>query len=188
MTRTVVLLGDSISAGYGLRAEDALPVQLERALRALGQDVRVVGAGVSGDTIADGARRADRAAPQGTDLCIVALGANDLMQARAPDRVRSDLDHLVGRLSARAVPVLVCGMRAPPWVGAYAAAFDAVFGEVARRHGAAFHPFLLEGVALVPTLNLPDRIHPNAAGIRRIAAHLAPVVAAALRRPDDGGL
>jgi len=181
MSRPVItILGDSISAGYGLRAAEALPVRLQAALALLGVEAEVVGAGVSGDAVRDGLARLDRSVPARTTLCVVALGANDLMQSVPPDRVRAGLDGIVTRLLARPAGVLVCGMRAPPWVGAYARAFDAVFPAIARAHGVAFYPFLLEGVALNPLLNLPDRIHPNARGIEVIARRLAPTVAAAL--------
>ncbi len=182
MTQPVVtLLGDSISAGYGLRPDAALPVRLRAAMSALGVDAEVVDAGVSGDAVRDGLARLDRSVPGRTDLCVVALGANDLMQSVPPDRIRAGLDAIVTRLLARPTRVLVCGMRAPPWIGSYARAFDSVFPAVAKAHGAAFYPFLLEGVALNPRLNLSDRIHPNAAGIDRIARRLAPSVIMALR-------
>ena len=172
----VTLLGDSISAGYGLRATEALPVRLEQALGGLGRRVTVLGAGVDGDTAAAGLARVDRDVPGHTDLCVVALGANDLMQARSPVAVEADLDAILARLAARGIAALLCGMRAPPWLTDYAPKFDAVFALVARRHRAPLYPFLLEGVALDPRFNLPDRIHPNAAGIEIIAKGLAPVV------------
>jgi len=179
MSRPVItLLGDSITAGYGLGAHEALPVRLQAALAERGLDAEVVGAGVSGDAVRDGLARMGRSVPARTTLCVVALGANDLMQAVPPDRIRSDLDAIVTRLLARPTTVLLCGMRAPPWVGAYAHAFDVVFPAVAKAHGVAFYPFLLEGVALNPLLNLADRIHPNGRGIEIIAQRLAPMVMA----------
>ncbi|WGM30506.1 arylesterase [Brevundimonas sp. NIBR11] len=182
MTRPIVtLLGDSISAGYGLRASEALPVRLQAAVAACGVDIKVVGAGVSGDAIRDGLRRLDRSVAKETTLCVVALGANDLMQSIPLERMRADLDAILARLRARSIPVLLCGMRAPPWLGARAQAFDAVFHDAARAHGVALYPFLLEGVALNPMLSLADRIHPNARGIEIIARNLAPHVIAALR-------
>lgn len=181
MTRPVItLLGDSISAGYGLRPSEALPVRLQAAVAARGLDIEVVGAGVSGDAMRDGLRRLDRSVPARTALCVVALGANDLMQSIPPDRVRADLDAILTHLRARSIPVLLCGMRAPPWLGAHARAFDAVFQDAARAHRVPFYPFLLEGVALNPMLSLPDRFHPNARGIEIIARNLAPHVMAAL--------
>lgn len=177
----VILLGDSISAGYGLRPSQALPARLEGELRQLGRPVRVVGAGVDGDTTTAGLARVDRDVPQDTNLCILALGANDLMQARSPPSIEADLDAILARLAGRGIPALLCGMRAPPWLTNYAPRFDAVFASVARRHHVPLYPFLLEGVALDPRFNLPDRIHPNAAGIEIIARALAPVVDQTLR-------
>jgi len=183
MSRPVVtLLGDSISAGYGLRPSQALPPRLQAALFALGVDVEVVGAGVSGDAVRDGLARLDRSVPMRTDLCVVALGANDLMQAVPVDRMRGGLEAIVKSLLARPTRVLLCGMRAPPWIGAYARTFDAVFPNVAKVYDVDFYPFLLDGVALNPLLNLPDRMHPNAEGIEVIARRLAPHVRSALRR------
>lgn len=174
------MLGDSLTAGYGLAADEALPVRLQTELAALGCLVTIRNAGVSGDTVRDGMRRVDRDVPGDTQLCIVALGANDMMLKRPVEQVRTDLDALLARLSARSIPVLVCGMRAPPWMGPYAPRFDAIFAAAATQHGAAFDPFLLEGIALNPLYALRDRIHPNAAGIAIVAHRLAPHVAAAL--------
>jgi acyl-CoA thioesterase I len=182
VTTRITMLGDSLTAGYGLAARDALPVQLQTELVRLGQAVVITNAGVSGDTTADGLRRMDRDVPEGADLCIVALGANDMMLKASPDRVEANLDAILSKLAARGIPAMVCGMRAPPWFGAYAPRFDAVFKTVAEAHDAAFDPFLLEGIALNPLYTLPDRMHPNAAGIQIVARRLAPHVIAALTR------
>lgn len=178
--RRVTMLGDSLTAGYGLRVDQSLPVRLQAELGRLGHPASVTNAGVSGDTTADGLRRMDRAVPQTTELCLVALGANDMMQKIAPAQVRANLDAIVSRLSGRGITTLICGMQAPPWFGSYTLAFDAVFADVARAHQARLYPFLLDGIALNPVYALADRIHPNAAGIEQIASRLAPHVARAL--------
>lgn len=179
----VTLLGDSIAAGLGLPRAQALPAQLEAALQAAGVPARVRGAGVSGDTTAAALARVDFSVQDDTDLCVVAVGGNDLLQGNPPERVRANLDEILRRLRTRNIGVLLAGMRAPPRYGAYAAAFDRIFPELAEAHGIGLYPFLLEGVALQAELNQPDGIHPNAAGVRRIAAGLAPAVAAALKAP-----
>ena len=184
----VTLFGDSISAGYGLSEEEALPAQLRSALADLGVSVRVSGAGIDGDTTGDGLARLGRSVPDETDLCVVALGANDLMQAIPPHRITQTLDAIVTTLKSRGMDVLLCGMKAPPWLSTYAPAFDAVFPTVAERHGVGLYPFLLEGVALDPRFNQSDRIHPNAAGIAVIASRLAPAVREALDVRAGGGL
>ncbi len=176
----ITMLGDSLTAGYGLGTQEALPVRLQAHLEAMGRPATVINAGVSGDTTADGLRRADRAVPEDTGLCIVALGANDMMQRLPTEGISRNLDAILQRLADRSIPAMMCGMRAPPWFGLYAVAFDGLFVEVARRHGAAFDPFLLEGIALDPALALADRIHPNAAGVERMARRLAPRVLEAL--------
>lgn len=178
----MTMLGDSLTAGYGLEAADALPVRLQAEMARLGTPVVIDNAGVSGDTLADGLRRMERDVRQDTQLCIVALGANDMMLKVSPHRVRADLDAILGKLAARSIPAMICGMRAPPWFGSYASRFDAVFKLAAETHGVAFDPFLLEGVALNPAYTLPDRIHPNADGIQIVARRLAPEVIAALCR------
>ncbi len=155
-------------------------MQLQVALGELGIKARVFGAGVDGDTTAQGLARVDRAVPEDTNLCVVALGANDLIQARSPDQIAANLSSIVGRLKARQIAVLICGMRAPPWLSTYAPQFDAVFSTVAAQHGVPLYPFLLDGVALDPRFNQVDRIHPNAAGIALIARRMAPAVRDAL--------
>lgn len=181
--RTVVtILGDSITAGYGLPAAAALPARLQAALARIGALAVVRGAGVSGDTSAGGLARLDFSVQTDTDVCVVALGGNDLLQGLDPRTTRANLTAIVRRLKARRIAVVVAGIAAPAAIGAaYARDFNAVFGAVARAERAAFYPDLLAGVAGRPALNQRDGIHPNAAGVVIIAAHLASVVARALR-------
>jgi acyl-CoA thioesterase-1 len=179
----VTLLGDSITAGYGLRAGAALPARLQAALARLGMAARVRGAGVSGDTTADGLARVDFSVQADTAVCVVALGGNDLLQGLDPRATRANLETIVRRLKARRISVVVAGLAAPRAIGAdYARDFDAVFPAVARNTGAVLYPDLLAGVARIPSLNQADGIHPNPAGVDIIAARLAPVVAQILRR------
>lgn len=178
--RVVTLLGDSLTAGYGLKSAESLPRQLAARLASETPSVRVIGAGVSGDATGDGLQRLDRDVPAQTDLCVVALGANDMMQLVPTDHVRDNLLSIIDKLQRRSIPILLCGMRAPPWFGAYAWAFDAVYTEVVRMANVPLMPFLMEGVALHPAYVLPDRIHPNAAGVGKMADALAPHVRSAL--------
>jgi acyl-CoA thioesterase-1 len=179
--KVVTVLGDSITAGYGLPARSALPYQLQVALARLGAPVQVRAAGVSGDTTAGGLARVDFSVRKDTDLVIVALGANDLLQGQDPRRTRANLDGIVKKLKTRKIGVVLTGIRAPVEVGGgYARDFNAVFPAVARAHGVPLYANLLDGVARQPSLNQPDGIHPNARGAAIIAARLAPVVAKAL--------
>jgi acyl-CoA thioesterase I len=184
--RIVTMLGDSITAGYGLAATDALPAQLARTLGRLGLSTIVRAAGVSGDTSADALARLAFSVQPDTEVCVVALGGNDLLQGLEPSELRANLQAIVDRLKARGIGVVLTGMRAPPAIGAsYALAFDRVYPAVASAEHVTLYPDLLDGVALNSRLNQKDAIHPNAAGVRVIAARLAPVVARALlaRRP-----
>lgn len=180
--RRVAVLGDSITTGYGLPASQALPARLQAELARMGQPARVISAGVTGDTTAGGAARVDRAVPKDVDLCVVALGGNDLLLGAEPKAVRANLDRIVRRLKARGVTVVLAGVRVPTLLGGgYAREFNASFAGVARAHDVLFLPDLLEGVALNPQLNQRDGIHPNAAGVTLIARRLAPLVARGLR-------
>lgn len=181
--KVVTILGDSITAGLGLRAEDALPNQLHLALERLGVANIVRGAGVSGDTTAGGLARLNFSVQPDTSAVVVALGGNDLLQGLDPRATRANLDRILARLAERRKAVVLCGLKAPPEIGrGYARDFDAVFPALARAHRVAFYPDLLAGVARNPALNQPDAIHPNARGVRIIAARLAPIVAKVLRR------
>lgn len=180
--RRVTMLGDSITAGYGLNARDATPAQLEAELRRIGMPARVTAAGVSGDTSAAGLARADFSVKADTELCIVALGGNDLLQGLDPNAMARNLTAIVNKLKTRRITVLLAGMKAPPIMGqAYARDFNAAFARVARDTKVAFYPNLLAGVEGVVALNQGDGIHPNPNGAKVIAAKLAPVAAAALR-------
>ena len=177
----ITMLGDSITAGYGLPGKAALPNQLHEALTRLGIANVVRAAGVSGDTTAGGLGRVDFSVQKDTDLVIVALGGNDLLQGLDPKRTRANLDGIIKRLKARRIPVLLAGIAAPSEVGGgYARDFNAVFTGLAKIHGVALYPNLIEGVARKRELNQPDGIHPNARGVQIITAKLAPVVAKAL--------
>jgi acyl-CoA thioesterase I len=181
----VTILGDSITAGYGLPARSALPVQLQAELRRLGVQTVVRGAGVSGDTTAGGAARVDFSVQPGTAVCVVALGANDLLRGLEPATTRANLDRIIRRLKQRKIGVVLAGLTAPPQIGrGYARDFNAIFPALAKQHGVILYPDLLAGVARVPALNQPDGIHPNARGVQVIARRLAPVVAKALKGRD----
>ena len=178
----ITVLGDSITAGLGLPAADALPVQLATALHRIGSEAQVRGAAVSGDTTADALARVDFSVQADTRLCLIALGGNDLLQGIEPRLVQANLTAIVSRLKARRIAVVLAGMRAPASIGAgYAKEFNTVFAEVAHGEGVRLYPFLLEGVAADRRLNQADGMHPNAAGVRIMAARLAPVLAAALK-------
>ena len=179
--RVVTLLGDSITAGYGLPAAVALPARLQAELDRLRANAMVRGAGVSGDTSAGGLARLDFSVQKDTAVCVVALGGNDLLQGQDPKRTKANLDRIVTRLKARRIGVVLAGLKPPPVIGrAYAQEFEAVFASVARTHGVALYPNLLAGVAQTRGLNQKDGFHPNAQGVQIIARGLAPVVAKAL--------
>ena len=178
----VTILGDSITAGYGLHAAEAVPAQLQAALARLGVDATVRAAGVSGDTTAGGLARVDFSVQPDTALCVVALGGNDLLQGLPPERMRANLTAIVRRLKARRIRVLLCGLHAPASLNArYARDYNAVFAAVARSERVGLYPDLLAGVELNRTLNQGDGLHPNPRGVRIIAQRLAPYVVRALR-------
>jgi len=179
----IVALGDSLTAGWGVAADEAYPARLEMRLRREGYPYRVVNAGVSGDTTAGGLRRVDWVLRAGPEIVIVALGANDGLRGQSPQAMRANLAAIVARLQTAGSRILLAGMRMPPNYGAeFTTEFQAVFPAVARSAKVALMPFLLDGVAAEPRLNQPDGIHPTAAGHQVIADRLWPYL-----RPLLGG-
>lgn len=173
----IVAFGDSLTAGYGLAANEAFPVQLQRALDAKGLAVNVVNAGVSGDTSAGGLSRLDWSVPDGTDAVILELGANDALRGFDPEITRTALDTMLRRLKERKISVLLCGMVAPPNLGAeYGRAFNSIYPDLAAQTGAILYPFFLAGVAADPKLNQRDGLHPTAAGVAAIVDRILPQV------------
>ena len=172
----VTILGDSITAGLGLPAAQALPARLQAALTAAGSSLRVRGAGVSGDTLEAGLSRLDFSIGDDTAICVVALGGNDLLRGTPVERVRADLTTIVSRLKARRIRVVLAGVAAPNRAsGPYGREFAAAFAEVARAQRVeAFVPNLLEGVG--PELRQADGLHPNAAGVEVMVRRLAPLL------------
>jgi acyl-CoA thioesterase-1 len=184
-TPTVVMLGDSVTAGYGLAAADALPIQLQVALARLGHPAVVVSAGVSGDTTADALARADFSVPAATDLCVVELGGNDLLQGVDPSLIRRNLEAIVRRLKVHGVRAVIVGVSAPPQVGAdYARDFDAAFTAAAKDTQT---PLFADWLAVVPrALRQADGLHPNPTGVQALAAALAPFVIKSLKSATVG--
>ncbi len=173
----IAMLGDSLTAGFGLPPEQALPTRLEQALKAAGRDVSVANHGVSGDTSAGGLARLDWTLGDKPKLVIVALGANDALRGLDPDETEKNLDAIITRTKAAGATVLLCGMKAPRNYGPeYVAKFDGLYERLAAKHGVALLPFLLDGVAMVQDLNQADGIHPNAKGVDAVVSHLAPAV------------
>ena len=173
----VVALGDSLTAGYGLPAGQSFADALQSALKAMGFDVEIVNAGVSGDTVAGGLSRFDWSVPEGTDALIVELGANDMLRGFDPARTEASLAQILERARARHLPTLIAGMRAAPNLGPdYQRRFDAIYPDLAKRYGVTLYPFFLEGVAGDPKLNQPDGLHPTREGVARIVAAMLPTV------------
>ena len=173
----LVVLGDSLSAGYQLSAGEGFPDQLQKALDAKGLSVDVINAGVSGDTSSGGLSRLDWSVGPDTNAVILELGANDALRGISPELTRKNIDEIVRRLTDRGIAVLVAGMMAPRNLGPeYADAFDPIYSDVAKAHDALFYPFFLEGVALNPDLNLSDGMHPNAKGVEVIVENILPKV------------
>jgi len=173
----LLVLGDSLSAGYGLPHDEGFEAQLITALRARGHDVQIVDGAVSGDTTAGGLARLDWTLADGADAAIVELGANDGLRGVDPREVERNLTAILDQLSARHLPVLLTGMYAMPNLGPdYAKAFNAVFDGLGQRPGILYDPFFLAGVAEVPALNQADGIHPNATGVQSIVTRLLPFV------------
>ncbi len=174
----LLVLGDSLTSGWGLAARDAFPAQLERALRAAGrEDVRVIASGVAGDTTAGGRARLAWSLADRPDAAIVELGANDGLRGIDPASTYGNLDAILAELKRRGIPVLLAGMYAPPNLGSeYGEAFNAIYPRLSERHGVILYPFFLEGVAVGPGLNQPDGIHPNEDGVAVIVERILPYV------------
>lgn len=172
-TKRIVILGDSISAGYGLDRKEAFPSLLQDKIREAGLPYTVVNAGVSGDTTAGGLRRLEWAlGKQGADVLVIALGGNDGLRGTPPEQTEKNLTAMVqkARTLNPATKILICGMQMPNNLGTeYVESFKAVFSDVAKKTNTEFLPFLLEGVGGKAEFNLPDRIHPNAKGQEMIA-------------------
>lgn len=175
----LVVLGDSLSAGYGLAASEAFPQKLQKALQSKGIAIDMINAGVSGDTVSGGRDRLDWSVPEGTDGVIVELGANDALRGIDPAVTRAALADIVQRLRARKIAVMLCGMLAPPNNGAdYAARFNSIYPDMAKQFDVPLYPFFLEGVVADAKLNQGDGIHPTAAGVDVIVRNVMPTVEA----------
>jgi acyl-CoA thioesterase I len=182
-TLQLVVLGDSLTAGFGLPAGDAFPAQLQMALKSKGWDVNVVNAGVSGDTAEQGLARYDWSVPANADALIVELGANDMLQGRPSATAKAALAAILDKARAAKLPTLLAAMRAAPNLGVdYGRDFDAIYPALAAVYGATLYPFFLDGVAGDPKLNQPDGLHPNAAGARVIVTRILPSVEDLLHR------
>ena len=179
----IVVLGDSLVAGFGIKPSDAFPAQLERALKERGHDVEVINAGVSGDTTAGGLERVVWAVPERTGAVILELGANDALRGLDPARAKANLDRIIVALKASGAEVLLAGMLAPRNMGErYTRAFDAIYPELAAKHGLILYPFFLDGVAMNGKLNLDDGIHPNSRGVAEITKNILPSVEQLIER------
>jgi acyl-CoA thioesterase-1 len=180
----LLMLGDSITAGYGLARSEGPPARIQARLRQRGRNVRVIDAGVSGDTTAGGRARIEWALAERPQAAIVALGGNDGLRGLPPSQMRANLTAILDTLARRNIPTLLAGMLAPPNLGAeYGRDFAGVFEGLAReRPDLVFYPFLLDGVAGDPALNQPDRIHPTAQGADLIAQRMMPFIETLLDR------
>ena len=173
----IVVLGDSLAAGFQLKTSDAFPAQLERTLKAKGHSVEVINAGVSGDTTAAGLERLRWAVPEKTDAVILELGANDALRGLDAGRAKANLEKIVTTLKAGGAEVLLAGMIAPRNLGEdYTRVFNGIYPELAQKHGLILYPFFLDGVALNGQLNLGDGIHPNSKGVAEITKRILPKV------------
>ena len=182
VTPVVVVLGDSLTAGPGLRPDEAYPALLQQKAAAAGYPHRIVNAGVSGDTTSDALRRLDRALEPDARVLVVALGANDGLRHVPIDQVRGNLAAIIERGQSRGLRILLCGMETPPSYGwQYTLDFHRIFPDLSAKYQIPLMPFLLVGVVGNADLNLGDMAHPNAAGMRVIADAMWPYLEPLLR-------
>ncbi len=173
----VSILGDSLTAAYGIAIEDGFPAQLEQSLKEEGFDCEVLDAGVSGDTSAGGLARLDWMLADGPSHVILELGANDGLRGLPTEQMKANLDAIISRLKDEGLPVLLTGMLPPPNLGKdYTQAFSQVFQDLAERHEIPLYPFFLDGVAGEPSLNQPDQLHPLPEGVAVIVERILPLV------------
>ncbi|MBI3701556.1 MAG: arylesterase [Afipia sp.] len=178
----LAVLGDSLTAGYGLPASAAFPVRLQKALKDKGIETEIVNAGVSGDTTSGGRDRLDWSIPKDTEAVILELGANDALRGVDPKVSRAALEDILKRLKARNVAVMLCGMYAPPNYGAeYAAQFNSIYPDLAKSYGVPLYPFFLDGIVGDGKLNQSDGMHPTAEGVDAIVRRILPTVEAFLK-------
>ncbi len=178
----LAVLGDSLTAGYGLPASAAFPVRLQKALKEKGIETDIVNAGVSGDTTSGGRDRLDWSIPKDTEAVIVELGANDALRGIDPKVSRAALDDILKKLKARNIAVMLCGMYAPPNYGTeYAAKFNSIYPDLAKAYGVPLYPFFLDGIVGDAKLNQSDGLHPTAEGVDAIVKRILPTVEAFLK-------
>ncbi len=182
--KLVLAFGDSLYAGYGVAPNESFPAELQAALRKQGVAATVRNAGVSGDTTAAGRQRLAytlEGLPRKPDLVVLGLGGNDMLRGIDPSQTEANLRAMLDDLKRRDIPVVLTGMVAAPNMGRdYGDVFNAIYPELAKDYGAPLYPFFLDGVVTDQRLMLPDRVHPNAAGIDRVVERVAPIVSEAL--------
>lgn len=184
----IVAAGDSLTAGFGVREEESYPAQLGRRLQAAGLDYRVVNAGASGETSSGLLSRLEWLLTMKPAIVIVATGANDGLRGIDPALTKANIKEIIARLKGRGVTVLLTGMRMVENLGPqYTEAFNRIYPELAQESNVLFVPFLLEGVAADPALNLVDGIHPNGKGYRAVVENLYPSLLKAIDRRQQGG-
>lgn len=177
----LLVLGDSLTAGYGLTEDEAFPAQLEKALQGAGHKVTASNAGVSGDTSAGGLARLEWALQDNPRLVIVELGANDALRGLPPEETFANLDAILERLESAGIHTILAGMRAPRNLGEeYTTSFDQIYPRLAQKHKVIYYPFFLDGVLMDRALNQADGIHPNSRGVRVIVERILPFVETAL--------
>jgi acyl-CoA thioesterase-1 len=173
----ILALGTSLTQGFGVPPGEDFTAVLEARLRADRFDVKLINAGVSGDTSAGGLSRVDWSLADHPDAAIVELGSNDALRGQSPAQTEKNLSAVLAKLRAAHIPVLLVGMKAPRNLGPeYAAQFDPIYPRLAKQYGALLYPFMLDGVAMDAKLNQADGIHPNPAGVKIIVGRMLPLV------------
>lgn len=171
----ILFFGDSITAGYGLNPDKAFPALIQQQIDSLGLNYTVVNAGLSGETSAGGLRRVDWVLQQRVDIFVLELGGNDGLRGLNLQQTKANLQGIIDKVKAKYPQSLIvlAGMEVPPNLGAnYTLEFREMYVELAQENDVLFIPFILEGVGGVPELNLPDQIHPNEEGHRKVAQHV----------------
>ena len=183
-TTHILAFGDSLTAGYGLPPADGFTTRLAAKLKTDGYDIAITNGGVSGDTTAGGRARIEWSLNDHPDVVLVEVGANDMLRGIDPKLTAANLDEILGKLKAAKVKVLLLGMLAPPnWGPDYQKSFNEIYPALAKKYDVPLYPFFLDGVATDSTLNQGDGLHPNAAGVEKIVARIAPAVEQLLGKP-----